>query len=413
MERLERPQDDPQLRFIMEPKLVTGEQLLMVENLAFGYKGVEPVASNAPTHVSTTPPKLALNPPLAIARSQATDGLLFDDLGFQLFRGERLGITGPNGCGKTTLLKLLGRLLAPVRGMIAWGANAELGIYSQDSIDLHPDNDAMSELRSVEPRINDSDARDYLGRFGFSGDDVFQPVHSLSGGERSRLSLAKVFRRRPNVLLLDEPTNHLDIYAREGLEQFLTGYRGSIVMVTHDRRLLERICDRIVAFEQQAGRDGALTTSVSFFRGSYGDYRQWLAGRGTAAATDNGSRSAVSGSGRANPDDPASLSLYDIEALARDNRTSPAGYINKQRERYLRAAEKLEDAIAALEKQGDTLRSEMEQAAEQQEYTTLAELQARLDDLTAESEAMFDKLEIELGQAEAWEKLATEQGISL
>ena len=411
MQRLERPADDPQLSFVLQPAVATGEQLLLVENLAFSYSGSSTAAA-VPTNVSAGPRGLELNPPLSVQRASIGGSLVVEELNFAVYRGERLGIAGPNGCGKSTLLKLLARQLTPQRGLVAWGANAELGIFSQDSADLELGRDALAELRSVDSAISDADARSYLARFGFSGDDVFKLVDSLSGGERSRLSLAKIFRRRPNVLLLDEPTNHLDIYAREALEQFLTAYQGSVILITHDRALLERICDRLLLFE-----DGPEGRSTTYFRGHYGQWREWrerhlqdgtaaAAGRSTSAA----GRAAARAGGSVGAEDPRKLSLQDLQELAERQRTSVAGYISRQREKILRRAAAVEDEIAALEQQIVVLRETQHAADRGGEYQRIGQLQLEIDELTRRIDASFIELEQVAQQAGAWEQLLAESG---
>jgi ATP-binding cassette subfamily F protein 3 len=355
--------------------------------------------------VPAGPAGLDLNPPLTVARSALSGDLVIGGFGLQLYRGERLGIIGPNGCGKTTLLRLLAKGLAPQRGMVAWGSNAELGVFSQDSTDLEPQREVLAELRSVEPTISDSDARDYLARFGFSGDDVFAQVSTLSGGERSRLTLAKIFRRRPNVLLLDEPTNHLDIYAREALEQFLLNYGGSVIMVTHDRRLLERVCNRLVVFPYGA----EATAELTVFRGSYSDFLTWRARAGVEQDAPAGADQPVAADpALPDPAQPESLSIYDVELLARQSRTSVAGYIAKQQQREQARADGIEDEIAALEQRIAGLQVQQREADRAQQYERLGELQAEIDGLQAEIETQFSNLELLHSRLEAWRRLSVQ-----
>jgi len=171
---------------------------------------------------------------------------LFSGVSFSARRGERLALVGPNGAGKTTLLRtLLGRE-TPTRGRVKWGHGVRIGYFAQDLSGLDESAQVVQDILNCGPRMTLSEARDLLGSFHFSGDDVFKTVGSLSGGERSRLLLAKLSLQGANVLLLDEPTNHLDVYAREDLERALLSFPGTIVFVSHDRYFLKRLAGRFL-----------------------------------------------------------------------------------------------------------------------------------------------------------------------
>ena len=171
---------------------------------------------------------------------------LYEDVSFTVERGQRVGIIGPNGAGKTTMLRHISGRLPEATGEVTLGHKVSLGFFDQQHGDLNPAADVLSEASAAKPAWTPEQVRTFLGRFLFIGDDVFKPVSGLSGGERGRLSLAKLILSNANLILLDEPTNHLDIASREALEGALTAYPGTIIMVSHDRELLDRLADKLV-----------------------------------------------------------------------------------------------------------------------------------------------------------------------
>lgn len=178
------------------------------------------------------------------------DNHLFKNVDFQLRRGERVFLLGPNGCGKTTLLKILNGQLEPDDGFIRLGAKVTVGYYDQVQANLDQTKTAIEELSDDYPTMNATELRNALAAFLFRGDDVFKPISQLSGGEKARLLLLKLMLARHNLLLLDEPTNHLDITSREALEQALDGYTGTVLIVSHDRYFINRMADRILRLTQ-------------------------------------------------------------------------------------------------------------------------------------------------------------------
>ena len=188
---------------------------------------------------------------------------LYERLSFNVGRGERIGIIGPNGSGKTTLLRHLAGLLEGGTGTVTLGHNMRMGFYEQHHESVNRANDMLNEIRDTRPDMKPGEIRSYLARFPFTGDEVFKSVATISGGELSRLAIAKLILKAPNLLLLDEPTNHLDTVSREALQSALTGFPGSIVMVSHDRELIDALADKLIVIE-----DGR----AAFHLGNYTHY---------------------------------------------------------------------------------------------------------------------------------------------
>jgi ATP-binding cassette subfamily F protein 3 len=230
MERLENVGNLERTNFKLKPTTRTGDQVLVLDKLTIGF------------------------PAQTLAR----------DLSLLLRRGERLGIIGGNGTGKTTLLRTILGEQPPLGGDAYWGAGVNIGYYDQRLLTVDERNTVIEELRTIaSSSVTDGELRGFLGRFLFTGDDVFKPVSALSGGEKGRLALAKLIYSRVNVLVLDEPTNHLDIASCEALEDALNDYDGTIITVSHDRYFLDRIATQILFF----GANG-----VEFFDGGYSEF---------------------------------------------------------------------------------------------------------------------------------------------
>jgi ATP-binding cassette subfamily F protein 3 len=172
--------------------------------------------------------------------------ILVSGLNLAVSRGECLGVIGQNGSGKTTFLRALTGEVAPRVGKVIWGTKTKFGYYSQELSDLHDNNEVLQEFRRVAPSAESGEIRSFLARFLFQGEDVFKKVGDLSGGEKGRLALAKLVYSNVNVLILDEPTNHLDIPSREALEEALTIYDGTIIVVSHDRFFLDKLATQIL-----------------------------------------------------------------------------------------------------------------------------------------------------------------------
>jgi len=181
--------------------------------------------------------------------SKAFDQPLFSDLTFDILRGEKWGVLGPNGCGKTTLLKCLRGLEPLDGGRVIFAANVKVGYFDQHLAELDDQATVLDAVRPLHKAFVEQQRRDLLARFGVAGDMVHQPVHSLSGGERNRTSLARLAALDANFLLLDEPTNHLDLWSRGALERSLREYSGTVLFVSHDRYFLNRVADHLLVVE--------------------------------------------------------------------------------------------------------------------------------------------------------------------
>ena len=229
MEKLEKPVDERAIRFSFEARRRTGEDVLQLTEISksFGEKH------------------------------------LFHDLTLRVRAGDRVALIGPNGVGKSTLIKIIVGEELPDTGFIRYGSNVDIGYYDQHQSTLHADKTALDEIWDRFPQMEQSNVRGALGMFLFTGDDVFKPIHTLSGGEKGRVALTALMLRKDNLLLLDEPTNHLDMDSREVLEDALTDFGGTIITVSHDRYFINRIANRIIEMQP----DG-----VTEYIGNYDDY---------------------------------------------------------------------------------------------------------------------------------------------
>jgi ATP-binding cassette subfamily F protein 3 len=204
--------------------------------------------------------------------------LLADNISLILRRGECLGVIGPNGSGKTTFLRTILGQIEPLSGEVRWGSKVQIGYYSQQLEDLDDRNEVIMELRRVAPATAPGgELRSFLAKFLFVGDDVYKHVGDLSGGEKGRLSLAKLIYSRVNVLVLDEPTNHLDIPSRESLEEALSVYDGTIITISHDRYFLDRVATQILALDGEG--------HAEHYNGDYTEYHDWKASRAATNAS--------------------------------------------------------------------------------------------------------------------------------
>lgn len=206
------------------------------------------------------------------------DETLFEAGDIELRRLECAAVIGPNGAGKTTFLKTVLGQIEPLAGEVSLGASLQIGYFAQAHEDLNPEHTLVAAIESVAREMLLADIRDYLARFLFTGDDVFRKVSTLSGGERGRLALARLSLMHANLLLLDEPTNHLDIPSQEILQDVLAGYQGTILLVSHDRYLIDSLATQIWDIDEDA-------RTLRVFRGTYSQYRIHREAERTASET--------------------------------------------------------------------------------------------------------------------------------
>lgn len=213
IQRLEKPIElNDAMSFTLMPRMTSGNDVLSIEGLTKSFDSLN----------------------------------LFKDLNFELKRGEVVALIGDNGTGKTTILKIINGLLAQDSGSITLGTNVEIGYYDQEHHVLHEDKSLFDELQDEHPDMNNTEVRNTLAAFLFTGDDVYKLIQNLSGGEKGRVSLAKLMLSKANFLILDEPTNHLDITSKEILEDAINAYEGTVLYVSHDRYFINRTASKII-----------------------------------------------------------------------------------------------------------------------------------------------------------------------
>jgi ATP-binding cassette subfamily F protein 3 len=296
------------------------------------------------------------------------DKVILEGIDLTIYRGDRVGIVGPNGAGKTTLLKTLLGKLPPLRGEVRRGHEIKIGSFDQKLSDLDEGRSLVEEIRSVRADLSPDAVRNYLARFRFFGDDVFRVIRGLSGGERNRMTLAKMMLRPANVLALDEPTNHLDIPAREVLERALRAYEGTILVVSHDRFFLDEVVTRLLVVE---GNGVELET---------GNYSDWKRRRANA------------------PKRPAR------EAPKKES-AGKTSYVEDKAKKAER--EKMERRFAALETEIAELEAKLAAVRARLAEDHAGDWQ-KLHGLVEEEKALDQKLRSRLGE---WEKLGERLGL--
>ena len=332
-----------------------------------------------------------------------------------LKRGEKLGILGGNGLGKSTFLKTIVGKIPALSGEYRFGTNVQIGYFDQQMAMYTSNKTVLDDFWDEYPNLTETEARNALGAFLFSGEDVFKNVNMLSGGEKVRLALCKILKTRPNVLVLDEPTNHMDIVGKETLESMLKDYKGTLIFVSHDRYFVKKVATQLLVFE-----DG--TTNLYQF--GYEQYQEKLdreaeesknVYRGNAifggAISQNGSSQTGSQTGSdANRSTSQTTAAGNVGESTNANSAAQAGgmavsstgkaYYNpgKERSKIQKKVKKAEEDLAVKEAKLDELKAELMKPEYQSSYSKLTEIQNEIDAL--EEEILIDM--------EAWEELSSQ-----
>lgn len=328
-----------------------------------------------------------------------------------LKRGEKLGILGGNGLGKSTFLKTIVGKIPALSGEYRFGTNVQIGYFDQQMAMYTSNKTVLDDFWDEYPNLTETEARNALGAFLFSGEDVFKNVNMLSGGEKVRLALCKILKTRPNVLVLDEPTNHMDIVGKETLESMLKDYKGTLIFVSHDRYFVKKVATQLLVFE-----DG--TTNLYQF--GYEQYQEKLdreaeesknVYRGNAifggAISQNGSSQTGSDANRSTSQTAAEGNVGESTnansaAQAGGMAVSSTGkaYYNpgKERSKIQKKVKKAEEDLAVKEAKLDELKAELMKPEYQSSYSKLTEIQNEID--TLEEEILIDM--------EAWEELSSQ-----
>lgn len=328
-----------------------------------------------------------------------------------LKRGEKLGILGGNGLGKSTFLKTIVGKIPALSGEYRFGTNVQIGYFDQQMAMYTSNKTVLDDFWDEYPNLTETEARNALGAFLFSGEDVFKNVNMLSGGEKVRLALCKILKTRPNVLVLDEPTNHMDIVGKETLESMLKDYKGTLIFVSHDRYFVKKVATQLLVFE-----DG--TTNLYQF--GYEQYQEKLdreaeenknVYRGNAifggAISQNGSSRTGSDANRSTSQ---TVAAGNVGESTNANSAAQAGgmavsstgkaYYNpgKERSKIQKKVKKAEEDLAVKEAKLDELKAELMKPEYQSSYSKLTEIQNGIDAL--EEEILIDM--------EAWEELSSQ-----
>lgn len=312
----------------LEPNVISGNDVLTVDNLTKGFDGT----------------------------------VLFDNICFQIKRGERVALIGSNGTGKTTILKLINGIIPADSGSIYLGAKVNIGYYDQEHHVLDPDKTIFDEIRDAYPDLNNTQIRNTLAAFLFTNEDVFKYIKDLSGGERGRVSLAKLMLSNANFLILDEPTNHLDITSKEILENALNSYTGTVLFVSHDRYFINSTATRIIELANK--------TVVNYI-GNYDYYLEKKDILGAKPITNNTSKSSSSAISKLN---------WQEEKVKQ-----------AQQKKIKNEIKRTEERMALIEAEIEELDNMYADPAISSDTTKLMEIHTRKEALSKELDELYDK----------------------
>ena len=338
VERPEELNDSMQIR--LSPRIQSGNDVLDVEGLSKAFDGSAP---------------------------------LFTGLSFSIHRGEKVALIGDNGTGKTTILKILNGIIPADSGSVRIGAKVSIGYYDQEHHVLSPDKSLFDELHDAYPDLDNTTIRSTLAAFLFTGDDVFKLIRDLSGGERGRVSLAKLMLSNANFLILDEPTNHLDITSKEILENAINSYTGTVLYVSHDRYFINKTATRILELTE-----GTLLNYI-------GNYDYYLEKKEAVTAAARINETAAQTAPAQKTEDRAEQFRKDKEA-------------KKEEKRRKAALKDCEDTIGRLETQLEDIERQMSDPANSTNAVKLGELQKQKDETDARLEPLYEQ----------WEQLSQE-----
>ena len=285
---------------------------------------------------------------------------------FNLYKGQKLAIIGENGIGKSTLLKTLNGNIPKIDGSFEYGYHVDRQYFDQQIEFKNPENTVFDDFYETFPELTTTQIRTILGTFLFSGEDVFKKIKVLSGGERARLQLCKIFKKGPNLLLLDEPTNHMDIIGKESLESILKEYKGTLIFVSHDRYFVNKIADSLLVFKPG---------NVIFFDGTYEEYEEKY------REYEDDVSYMQEGNNLSNQK-PLKDEKYSHEKLE-NAKSNNQYFINKEIKKAKAKIEKLEQEINKLEAEIANLKQEMSKEEYSTDYLKLKDLQEEIDKINA------------------------------